>query len=136
MIFSHTDSFVWEIMAYHKIQLKWLRIIAYVGRILIKQSNNSQNRILQSHGFDTQVVEIDSYIFLFDIIAFLKGKDWNLFYAFHKFWDKTRDLIRETKTNNYIRCQIAMFVNLQEAIKYCRVHQVPNTSLIIYLVKL
>ena len=136
MIFSHTDSFVWEIMAYHKIQLKWLRIIAYVGRILIKQSSNSQNRILQSHGFDTQVVEIDSYIFLFDIIAFLKGKDWNLFYAFHKFWDKTRDLIRETKTNNYIRCQIAMFVNLQEAIKYCRVYQVPNTSLIIYLIKM
>ena len=62
-------------MAYHKIQLKWLRIIAYVGRILIKQGSNSQNRILQSHGFDTQVVEIDSYIFLFDIIAFLKGKD-------------------------------------------------------------
>ena len=136
MIFSHTDSFVWEIMAYHKIQLKWLRIIAYVGRILIKQSNNSQNRILQSHGFDTQVVEIDSYIFLFDIIAFLKGKDWNLFYAFHKFWDKTRDLIRETKTNNYIRCQIAMFVNLQEAIKYCRVYQVQNTSVIMYLIEI
>ena len=128
MIFSHTDSFVWEIMAYHKIQLKWLRIIAYVGRILIKQSNNSQNRILQSHGLDTQVVEIDSYIFPFDIIAFLKGKDWNLLYAFHKLWDKTRDLIRETKTNNYIRCQIAMFVNLQEAIKYYMVYPVPNMS--------